>query len=161
MNNVVKMWNARYGAEIVKRLDSFINKKGFNSVSEWLLYGVTYTPLMIEFSDWLLETQRKSNNGLTAKKLSQVYSSYDIVRKTTLGLYRSFGYREADFEGIYGSELNGFIKMGMFTRLMFHLDPGCQLWPEQLLKITEKKNEILLKFIQHNCPSIHRGEFRP
>lgn len=123
VNNVVKMWNARYGAEIVKRLDSFINK---------------------------------SSDGLTAKKLSQVYSSYDIVRKTTLGLYRSFGYREANFEGIYGSELNGFIKMGMFTRLIFHLDPGCQLWPEQLLKITEKKNEILLKFIQHNCPSIHR-----
>jgi len=120
------MWNARYGAEIVKRLDSFITK---------------------------------SNDGISAKnsaKLSQVYSSYDIVRKTTLGLFRSFGYREADFYGIHGSELNSFIKMGMFTRLMFHLDPGCPLWPEQLLKITEHNNEILLKFIQHNCPSLHR-----
>ena len=86
--------------------------------------------------------------------------SYDIVRKTTLGLFRSFGYREADFYGIHGSELNSFIKMGMFTRLMFHLDPGCPLWPEQLLKITEHNNEILLKFIQHNCPSLHRGEFQ-
>lgn len=108
------MWNARYGAEIVKRLDSFITK---------------------------------SNDGISAKnsaKLSQVYSSYDIVRKTTLGLFRSFGYREADFYGIHGSELNSFIKMGMFTRLMFHLDPGCPLWPEQLLKITEHNNEILL-----------------
>ena len=67
---------------------------------------------MSEFSDWLLETQQKSSDGLTAKKLSQVYSSYDIVRKTTQGLYRSFGYREADFEGIYGSELNGFYQNG-------------------------------------------------
>jgi len=46
--------------------------------------------------------------------------------------------------------------MGMFTRLIFHLNPDCSLWPEQLLKITEEKNEILLKFIRHNCPSIHR-----
>jgi len=158
VNNVVKMWNARYGAEIVKRLDSFITKEGFNSVSDSLL-----RQFLIGFSDWPFETQKKSNDGISAKnsaKLSQVYSSYDIVRKTTLGLFRSFGYREADFYGIHGSELNSFLKMGMFTRLMFHLDPGCPLWPEQLLKITEHNNEILLKFIQHNCPSLHRGEFQ-
>ena len=53
VNNVVKMWNARYGAEIVKRLDSFITKEGFNSVSDWLL-----RQFLIGFSDWLFETKK-------------------------------------------------------------------------------------------------------
>ena len=77
-----------------------------------------------------------------------------------MALFRSFGYREADFEGIYENGSNTFITMGIFTRLLFHFEPECKLWPEQLLKITEDNNEILLKFIQHNCPSIHRGKFR-
>ena len=37
VNNVVKMWNARYGAEIVKRLDTFINKERSNALSDCLL----------------------------------------------------------------------------------------------------------------------------
>ena len=119
------------------------------------------------WSDWLIPSSNqnhlkpwKSFDDLPAKNLSQVYSSYDIVRKTTLGLFRSFGYREADFEAIYENGSNTIITIGIFTRLLFHFEPECKLWPEQLLKITEDNNEILLKFIQHNCPSIHRGKFK-
>ena len=123
--------------------------------------------MVFPWSDWLMPSSNqnrlkpwKSFDDLPAKNLSQVYSSYDIVRKTTLGLFRSFGYREADFEAIYENGSNTSITMGIFTRLLFHFEPQCKLWPEQLLKITEDNNEILLKFIQHNCPSIHRGKFK-
>ena len=69
MNNVVKMWNARYGAEIVKRLDSFITKEGFNSVSDWLL-----RQFLIGFSDWLFET-KKVKRWYFREKLREIVAS--------------------------------------------------------------------------------------
>ena len=37
MNNVVKLWNAGYGKEVLKRLDTFINKESFNDLASFTL----------------------------------------------------------------------------------------------------------------------------